>query len=537
MLGNFYYVNNKLVTSINSYDIIIPNKILRHVIKLYVYAQSNDFNSEKYIIEDFLLTYYKTVGINKAGNKEYKKAELQYKKYMQEFNVRAFYKAFLSDCVKFYLSATTYGLKNNLYISPEVIKKMFNNIDDATQSNLIAEELLKDNKYCIYVINYDCNIEKHKASYLEFIHEILEQEHCINDINNIFEILVKSDSLTDNEIKEIINLYVKKSNNLCNKYKGKSENFTMCLSEIENLKNKLVGVLKINNLNETYKNKLHECIINILSLKRFLLLDEEYITSDMHTFESTTKIGDDKIKSFIDEIENNKFRIYGASAVDFDKCVEQAVEYYSKFALQSIISSYSIDSKTQTYLTNSKYTSDFKYSFEKYYEQAGENYTKANHSKLLNVMGKGYYVEMLRYLSRTFYMHQNITINILGEEKFKSLINRLKEDLDYDGSNDYSIIVGNILAIEVNINKALTKNKIEYTDNAITNLDLLFEKYKNNKTARNGIMYLYYSLYEHTGPNLRNKAMHGTLINTDLKIPLLISFCGLIFSCWLLSEK
>ena len=97
--------------------------------------------------------------------------------------------------------------------------------------------------------------------------------------------------------------------------------------------------------------------------------------------------------------------------------------------------------------------------------------------------------------------------------------------------------MGNILAIEVNINKILTKNSIKYSDNMILNLDLLFNKYIDNKTARNGIMYLYYCLYEHSGPNLRNKAMHGTLINENLNVPLLITFSGLVFASWLLNAK
>ena len=38
------------------------------------------------------------------------------------------------------------------------------------------------------------------------------------------------------------------------------------------------------------------------------------------------------------------------------------------------------------------------------------------------------------------------------------VIEELKKDLNYSSSNNYEIIVGNILAIEVNINKILTKN-------------------------------------------------------------------------------
>lgn len=537
MLDSFYYDNNKLVTAFNSYDIIIPKKIIRHIIKLYNYSVINNCEIQKNIISDFLLTYYNTIGINKKNNAKYKSVEEQFKKIMIEFKLSNFYKQLLLDNSSFYLITTKYGIENDMYISPEVVYRMLNNIKENINRNSIIEELLKNDKYLFIVINYDTELLKHKNYYLDFIRKILKQEHGYNDINDILGKLVCNTCLSNIEIKEIINLYIIKTNELCNKYKNKNEEFIGSLSEIESLKNNLMEVLNINSLADNYKEKIHECIINILSLKRYLLSDDKYINSGMHEFSTTTTISNDKIQQFIEELTNNKFRIYSASTLDFDKCVENAVEYYSKFALQSIVSLFSVDSKNQTYYTNEIFSTNYKYSFEKYYEKIGEEYTKNNNKKLLNKMSKGYYIEMLRDLSRTFNMHQNITISILGTEKFMQVIEELKKDLNYSSSNNYEIIVGNILAIEVNINKILTKNQMKYTDNMILNLDLLFNKYIDNKIARNGIMYLYYSLYEHSGPNLRNKAMHGTLIGEDLKIPLLISFSGLVFSSWLLNAK
>lgn len=537
MLDSFYYEKKKLVTAINSYDIIIPKRIIRHIIKLYCYSLSNNCDIQKYIISDFLLTYYNTIGINKNNDKKYKKVEEQFKTIMAEFNIKNFYNQLLEDSSKLYLAATNYGIKNDLYISPEVAYKMLNNIKDNKIRQSVLEELIKNKKYLFIVVNYDIELLKHKDYYLDFIKEILKQEHGFNDINFILEKLIINNSIDDTEVKEVINLYVTKTNDLCKKYKDKSEDFIGSLSEIEFLKNNLIEVIEINKLSELYKEKMHECIINILSLKRYLLSDDKYITSKMQEFSTHTTISNEKIQQFINELSNNKFKIYSASSVDFDKCMEDAINYYSNFALQSIISNYTIDSKTQTYFTNDIFSTNYKYSFERYYESIGEKYTNDNKEKLMNIMGKGYYIEMLRNLSRTFMMHQNLTISILGEDRFNKLMEELKKDLDYKLYNDYEIVVANILAIEVNINKLLKKNLIEYTENTIVNLDLLFDKYIDNKIARNGIMYLFYSLYEHSGPNLRNKAMHGTLINEDLKIPLLISFSGLVLTSWLLNAK
>ncbi len=537
LLDSLYYDNKKIVTAFNSYDVIIPKKIIRHVIKLYKYAITNNCEIQKNIIGDFLLTYYNTIAINKKSNKKYKKVEEQFKKIMIEFKMKTFFKQLLSDTSSFYLTVTKYGIAKDMYISPEVVHKMMNNIKNDTEKTLVIEELLKSNKYLFIIVDFDNELLKHKSYYINFINNILKQEHGYNDINDIFNKLVCNKCLSDEDIKKIINLYILKTNKLCMKYKDKTENFIGSLSEIESLKNHLVEVLEINALDNNYKEKVHECIINILSLKRYLLSDEKYINSGMQEFSTTTTISNEQIEQFINEITNNKFRIYNTSSIDFDKCVEDAIEYYSKFALQSIISHFSINSETQTYSTNDVYSTAYKYSFEKYYEHLGEKYTKDNNDKLLNKMSKGYYIEMLRYLFRTFNMHQNITISVLGEKRFAELIEDLKKDLNYNSDNNYEVIVGNILAIEVNINKILTKNSIKYSDNMILNLDLLFNKYIDNKMARNGIMYLYYCLYEHSGPNLRNKAMHGTLINENLNVPLLITFSGLVFASWLLNAK
>jgi len=141
MLDSFYYDNNKLVTAFNSYDIIIPKKIIRHIIKLYNYSVINNCEIQKNIISDFLLTYYNTIGINKKNNTKYKSVEDQFKKIMIEFKLSSFYKQLLLDTSSFYLIITKYGIENDMYISPEVVYRMLNNIKENINRNSIIEEL------------------------------------------------------------------------------------------------------------------------------------------------------------------------------------------------------------------------------------------------------------------------------------------------------------------------------------------------------------------------------------------------------------
>ena len=537
VLDSFYYNNTKLVTAFNSYNIIVPKKIIRHIIKLYSYSLNHECDIQKNIIGDFLLTYYKTIGINKKDDSKYKNVERQFKKIMMEFCNNNFYNQMLSNASSFYLEITKYGVSNDKYISPQVVYRMLNNIKKNSKKDLLIEELIKNDKYLFIIINYDNDLLEHKIQYLNFIKEILNQQYGYNDINIILKKLIFNNILSSKEIGEIINLYIVKTNDLCIKYKDKKMEFIGSLSEIEFLKNSLVELLAMDNLNKKYKDKIYECIINVLCLKRYLLKDENYVSSSMQEFSSTVTFSNDEKNKFTEELLDNVFKIYSASSIDFDKCIEDALNHYSQFAFQSIVSNFYVDCSLQTYTTNDIFKANYNYNFEKYYEDKGKQYTKDNQDKLSNFLMKGYYVEMLKDLSRTFYIHQNVIVSLLGDDKYDSLLEELKKKIGYIETNDYAIIVKNILGIELNINKILTKNSIKYSDSMVNNLDLLFTKYVENKTVRNGIMYLYYTLYEKSGPDLRNKTMHGGLINADLRIPLLLTFSGLIFSSWLLNEK
>ena len=49
-----------------------------------------------------------------------------------------------------------------MYISPEVVHKMMNNIKNDTEKNSVIEELLKSNKYLFFIVDFDNELLKHK---------------------------------------------------------------------------------------------------------------------------------------------------------------------------------------------------------------------------------------------------------------------------------------------------------------------------------------------------------------------------------------
>ena len=137
---------------------------------------------------------------------------------------------------------------------------------------------------------------------------------------------------------------------------------------------------------------------------------------------------------------------------------------------------------------------------------------------------------------KTFLMHQNLILSVLGREDFRKIIGELKNSISYQNDNDYSIVVSNILAIETNVLKLLQRNNLDILSDGYSNLNALFKIY-SDEDKKDGIMYLNYILYEKSGLNLRNKMMHGVMINSNLDIALLVTFSGLIFVSWLLNDK
>ena len=255
----------------------------------------------------------------------------------------------------------------------------------------------------------------------------------------------------------------------------------------------------------------------------------------MHETEFKQSIPSKEVDNFRNSLLNNKFSLYAASKVRFTADVGYALESYAKYPLQSIVSMYHIDSVEQVYSTGIDEKNRVNSNFKKYYDQKGKEYT-INHPRLMNKLSQNYYEELLRYLSKTFLMQQNLTLSVLGHDDFRKIINELKDSISYKDDNDYSIVVSNILAIETDVLKLLQRNNLNISQDGYSNLNALFEIY-SDEDKKDGIMYLNYILYEKSGLNLRNKMMHGVMINSNLDIALLVTFSGLIFVSWLLNDK
>lgn len=540
LYNSIFYHNNRFVTVFNSYEIRISKIDIRHIFDLYLYAQKRDLKYEKTLLIEFLYTYFNTINTKeyKQNYKNYDESKKDFKLVLEELKLtKIFFTSVIDEIYAFYKQLFNYGIKNEVFIDVEIINRVFNNINHKKEYNDELIDLLVNNKNNLYnIIKYDNNVNEHIETYFNYIIDSLNHFGGYNYVKDVVFELDKTNNLKEDKLNKILNKYIEIVNRLCRKLVDKQNSFIQGISEIENLKKELIYILQnIESLNDRQKEKIRECLSYLLRLKRYLLSDEIYVNSEMHEMEYKQSIPSKEVDNFRNSLLNNKFSLYAASKVRFTADVGHALESYAKYPLQSIVSMYHIDSAEQIYSTGIEGKNKTNNNFKKYYDQKGKEYT-INHPKLMNKLSQNFYEELLRYLSKTFLMQQHLTLSVLGHDDFRKIINELKESISYDVNNDYSIIVSNILAIETDVLKLLQRNNIEVSSDGFNNLNNLFEKYKD-EDKKDGLMYLNYILYEKSGLNLRNNMMHGTMINSNLDVALLVSFSGLIFVSWLLNEK
>lgn len=538
----FYYHDNRLLTIFNSHEIRISKQDLEIIFYLYLYADNNDLLYYKNIIQDFLYTYNNTINSNeyKTNCNDYKLAKDDFRNVVDSLNVRK--KLFIetpNDLYLFYKEIIYFGLDNDIFIDGEIISKIFNNLKSMKKDyNELIELFITSKKHISNIIYYDVEKTKHIDVYMEYIKDSLDTFGGYNYAKEVIFELDKDNCLDLDSNNKIINMYINVTNKLVNKLKNKDYSFIQGLSEIENLKKELLYLSKnIESYQDNQKGKIQECLSHLLSLKRYIVSDNDYVKSEMHEYKYEHKVPTKEVEEYRKSLLDNKFKLYAASKINFTSELYQALESYAEHPMLSLVSKYTIDSKREVYslrLEDRKKVNDD--NFKKYFDEKGIEYTET-HPKLLNKLSSNFYEELLKYLSTTFQLHQNILISTISKSDFKSIIKELKESIGYDFNNEYAIVVSNILSIEVNVIKILERNNLAVCKDGFTNLNNLFELYKDDESKVDGIMYLNYILYEKSGLNLRNNIMHGTLINEQLVTSLVVTFSGLIFISWLLNEK
>lgn len=536
--SNFFFHEGGLKTLLNSYDIKLLEEDLNQIFKLYRYAYNNNF-IEKYILGEFLISYYNSInnvnykvkGPGKGPVNEYKNIQKNYKL------DKSIYDELLDITYEFYCMLVKYIIDNAEFLYDEIVDRMRTNIKSDDRFKVIVSKLITNERNVWTLVDYDNQISEHIKIYESYIKKELSDFNVYKYPSKIIFKLDKVNQLKRDILDLIINDIIDKVNNLHEKILNNYIDIIRDISTIDIFLNQINDFInKLKTISTKQKNKLKECRNNLMTIKRYMLSDDNRIKDSLQTFSYETKIESKKIEQVVDGICANIYTLYANSKVDFDRELEEALKSYSEHPLVDLTSNYTLDSEHQTYyIFNEKEVSDF---FREYYDEYGKEYTKSNEKILRNKLSNGYYNQLLKYLRRTFRFKQMILFDFLkSREKFEEVIQKFKELLGLTTTNKYSIVAHNVIEIEVMIIDILKQKKINIDNDNEKNLIKLAKIYKDNKTAFNGLTYINYILYEESGLKIRNNIAHGNLINDNLDIELITTFSSIVLLKWLYNEK
>lgn len=533
----FFFDKTGLKTIINNYDISLTEDSLHQIIKLYKYANKKRIN-EKYIIGEFLISYYNSVNNSEYG-KSYGKSKVNEFKTIEkkENNGKSLYSELVSIAYAFYSKLVSFIIENDEHFGDEIANRLKINLrNEEEKYNYLINKLVIAKKNICLIIDFDNELSKHSKIYNDYIIEEFASYFVLQYPMNIIRKLGQKRLLKRKTKKAIINDVISKVNSFYNKCLNDEFRIINDISSIEVLVKQINEICNIIQLTKNEKIRLNDCQNNLMSIKRFALSDGKKIINSMHEFKYETKIPENKIRNICKKISGDCRLLYAISKENFEHDMKESLKLYSKHPLGYITNNLTLDSRLQMYyvFNKNKITSVFK----DYYDKIGQEYTIKNQNKLVNKLGSDYYEHLLKYIRGTFIWHQQFLIEMLCRNNiFDSLIFDLKKTFNIMVDNDYSLVAHNVLEIETMIKDLAKLNGLNFDGDIPNVLDKLARNYIDNDTAFNGLMYINYILYEESGLKIRNGIAHGDLIKKDLSIEIVVTFSAMILLLWMENEK
>lgn len=537
--NSFFMNKGRLVFMINNYEIILREEDLKQILKLFLFYKKSNLDN-CYLIAEFLLSYFNTI-----NSKEYKRNVSNYKEIKDTFKKiilsnkedKNILCTFKQMSFKLYNKIIDYGAhKDNFFLGDILERACINFNNDKLLKAKIIKKLLENNVYPSKVILYDENIKENFKYYKKYLLDYENYSIYSRFPDEMLYTLDKNGLLKNSIIKLIINNIVDRTNMLQEKCDDEHENFIKIISEIDYLKSFLNNALnRLTMLSCCHKKKMHECLINLLYMKRVLVSDEDRINSQMQEFKYEQVIPNGKIEEFVNAVNDNIAVLYSSSVCNFEKELEQSLNTYAKYPTSYIFSSYNIDSDSQTYLKSEDGFVDSV--FMNYYDKKGKIFTNTN-TNLQNILTKGYYIQLIKYLKQQFISYQQYIISFFDlKEGKRSLIDKLIKQGDFKLYNDYLILALTVIQIENSIIDLLKIKGKNITNNGFNNLNELAKEYTNDDFNFNGLMYINYILYERHGLNIRNNIAHGNYFGKNIDIQILTTICAIMFINGLLRKE
>lgn len=515
--GAFFIHKEILLTSINSYCYELNEDYLRYINELYL--KSKNIKNKIYVqfISEYLFTYYRTLRSDEYKNNipDIERAKTNFKNI---FHDRLFQRngEIFKNCVCFYRRVLKYGVDNKITLLPDTIErilpKFYSKYSDTSDYKYLFNKCLSQMRYLDYLIDYDYNIKEHLDSYNKYVFENINFSYGGERAIDIIKKLSDKSLLEKDMLKAFLNGYVDIVNNVCENAKNKNDSIITNIANIESLLKNLSDIKNINyNLfPSSYKQKISDCIIQVLFYKRQMLKDENYTKESMKEFGFKFTIPKQE-KNIIDYLKESIYYLYPFSKINFDDMLEESIKSYAEHPLFHMVSTYAIDNANSLYIS---YNSNADGDLKSYYDLKGREYINKNHDKLLNCLDKDYYEVMIRHVSTAYNMSVDIVLMQLGDY-YEEYLKKYKENFGYGDklfNNIYVLLCSSIIKIESYLLEISNKKGLK-SKNISDAINQLFNMYIKNNEYRNGIMYVNYILYDNLGLRLRNRLMHGEYIN------------------------
>lgn len=529
--NNFFLFDNRLVYIINNYEILLKKEDLQQIVKLYIFFKKHNPNN-CFLIAEFLISYF-----NSINTLEYKKSVNDYKEVRKQFREIVIVDSGIDNILdelilksyKLYNKIIDYGATKEDFFLGDILERGCVNLRNSKElKKRFIKKLLNNQIYPSKVIVYDENIKSNKKYYEKYILGLKKGNIYNKYPEEILFILDKEKLLTQEMFNIILNRIIERVWVLQDKAADEKESFIQIIAEADELIKILNKYLnKIKNMNETQKRKIHECLKNILYIKRFVVSDQERMNSQMQEFKYEQVIPNKEIDKFVSTVNENIGTLYVSSCGNFTRELEKALESYSEHPISYIFNSYNIDSDAQIYLKSDEGIEDSV--FKVYYDKKGLEYTE-KHPNLRNRLNEDYYVQLLKYLKHQFLTNQHFIISFFNnKEGNRSLIDKLISKGSYKVKNDYVILAMNVVQIESTIIEILKKKSITISKNGFKNLNELANEYIYDDLYFNGLMYINYILYERHGLNIRNNISHGNYFKKNVEVEIMTSLCAIMF--------
>ena len=532
----FFDATHKIIVTIfNSYMCALGYEDVVYLRELYKKAKLLNKNVYAELIAEFLLSYKNSLEAKKYKTELGQEKAREYKGILYKvFSREAFQKngQIFKDVVQFYKNIIRYVSKSRISVDYDqkirILSKFSEKQRQESAYKIFFDFFVQENKLLSELIKYDYNIGQHINLYKNEILNNSENGYINEDSVCIFRHLVNSGNINDDIIKGFINKYVNICNELTSRAIKKQENSISIISNIEQVIQELNEIKKAS-IGKAYKEKISECINNVLYVKRKILNDVDYINSHLAKHDFKFEIPKGEIETVRNQIVEDFAKLYPHGKIDFEEMIIQSIKSYAEHPMLHLVTKIVIGDNELYHIIKER-TSDNV--FKKYYDQKGLNFTKENSNNLRNILSKDYYENMIDYTRTEFEFKIGFLASILYDDfhTIKQKIDNSRLDGNTKNNNLYVEMVTQIIGIEVNIYKLLSINNLRVESSIEKNLENLFEKYIQDDFVRNGIMNIYYMLYCKEGYQIRDRVMHGDLLGkVDYTKELLMIYICMIF--------